>query len=167
MKGNFILNKDTLDLFDHALGLLEDSIKEFCFITQDMLPETLVNLSLKDTLGELCNQISVSKELSAKFTFFGENKRFENYLEIALYQIACKLVNIAVKHAKANEILLLLLQEDNRIHLTVIDNGLIDIANSQELQYIRSEVESLKGIIKINVQPGKGNEIGIEFEIAK
>jgi len=59
------------------------------------------------------------------------------------------------------------LQEDHRIHLTVIDNGLIDVANSKNLQYVNSEVETLKGSIKINVQPGKGNEIGIEFEISK
>ena len=167
MNGNYILNKDTLDLFDHALSLLDDSIKEFRFIAHEMIPEALLNLGLKDALDDLCNQISTGKELSVKFNFFGENKRFENSLEIVLYQIARELINIAWKHAKANEIIILVLQEDNRIYLTAIDNGLMDVANFRDLQYIRSEVESFKGSIKINVQSGKGNEIGVEFEILK
>jgi two-component system, NarL family, sensor kinase len=171
MKGNYILSQEILNQFDHAIGLLDDSIKELRRVSHNMMPEALIKFGLKDALQDFCDQISKIKNLSIKLNFFGEHTRFENSLEITLYRIAQELVTNALKHAKATEILVQVVQEDNRIHLTVMDNGhgfdpsKIDTLKSAGLQNIRARVESFKGHIDIDSQPGKGSEIGVEFEI--
>jgi len=171
MKGNYILSQDNVKQFDHAIGLLDDSIKELRRVSHNMMPEALIKSGLKDALQDFCDQISVGKKLSLTFNFFGENKRFENSLEITLYRIALELVNNALKHAKATEILVQVVQEDNRIYLTVMDNGQgfdpskIDTLKSTGLRNTRARVESFNGHIDIDSQLGKGTEIGVEFEI--
>ena len=171
MKGNYVINQENADQLDHAINLLDTSINELRRVAHNMMPEALIKFGLKDALRDFCDQISTGKNLSLKFNFFGEHKRFENSLEIALYRIAQELVNNALKHAEATEIIIQVVQEDNRIHLTVMDNGqgfdLSEINNlkSSGLQNIKARVESFNGHIDIDSVPGKGTEIGVEFNI--
>jgi two-component system, NarL family, sensor kinase len=171
MKGNYILNQENVGQFDHAINLLDDSIKELRRVSHNMMPEALVKFGLKDALRDLCDQIAADKKYSIKINYFGESKRLESSLEITIYRIALELVNNSLKHANAGEILVQVVQEDNRIHLTVMDNGKgfdpakVDTTKSSGLQNIRARVESFNGRIDIDSQPGKGTEIGVEFEI--
>jgi two-component system NarL family sensor kinase len=171
MKGNYVINQENADQFDHAINLLDTSINELRRVAHNMMPEALIKFGLKDALQDFCDQISTNKNLSLRFNFFGEHKRFENSLEIALYRIAQELVNNALKHAKATEIIVQVVQEDNRIHLTVMDNGQgfdqskINDLKSSGLQNIKARVESFNGHIDIDSIPGKGTEIGVEFKI--
>jgi signal transduction histidine kinase len=172
IKGNSVLGEDSVAQFDNAINLLDNSIKELRRVAHNMMPEALVKFGLKDGLQDFCDQVSNGKKLSVIFNFSGENKRFEKSLEITIYRIAQELTNNALKHAKATEILVQVVQEDTRIHLTVMDDGqgfdpsAIDTFKSAGLKNIRARVESFKGNMDIDSQPGKGTEIGVEFELS-
>lgn len=47
----------------------------------------------------------------------------ENSTEIILYRIIQEFLNNIFKHASANEVLVQLIREDNRISITVEDSG--------------------------------------------
>jgi signal transduction histidine kinase len=170
IKGNYIVNTEYLDVFDYALDLIDSSIKELRRVAHNMMPETLINFGIKEALQDFCSSIS-QDNLKISYKFFGEAFRFEKPIESTLYRIAQELVNNAIKHANASEILVQVIQEQNRVHLTVSDNGIgfqvpsIDSLKSAGLQNIRARVQSFNGQFDIDSQPGKGTEITVEFEL--
>jgi signal transduction histidine kinase/Tfp pilus assembly protein PilF len=171
-KGNYIINQENVEIFDHALDLLDNSIKELRRVAHNMMPEALLKFGLKDALQDFCSSICLDKKLNIAFKFYGEPGRFENALETTVYRIGQELVNNAIKHANATEIFVQLIQESIRVHLTVTDNGcgfdtsMINNLKSAGLQNIRARVQSFNGQFDIDSKPGKGTEIAVEFTIS-
>lgn len=169
MKGNMVLPGERVAQFDHALGLLDSSIGELRRVAHNMMPEALAKFGLKDALSDFCDGLGNTSELDVKFQFFGNPNRLEQKYEIGLYRIAQELINNALKHSGATEILVQLVQEEQRVNLTVQDNGKgFDINNLKTskgsgLANIRSRIESLNGTIDSNTEVGKGSEFLVEF----
>src|SRR3546814_7280522 len=83
-----------------------------------MMPESLLRYGLKVSLSDFCNAIS-----SVEFHYFGSEQRLDSKLEILIYRSAHELVNNALKHGSAMQINVQLIQEEDRLSLTVQDNG--------------------------------------------
>jgi signal transduction histidine kinase len=170
MKGNFVLSQENVDQFDHTIGLLDNSIRELRRVAHNMMPESLVKFGLKDALQDFCSQID-SNANKINFQFYGEGNRIESSIEIAVYRIAQELINNSLKHAGASELIVQLIQEEKRVHLTVQDNGkgfdpnMIDSTKSAGLRNIRARVDSFNGSLDIVSEPGKGTEVSVEFKI--
>ncbi len=81
------------------------------------------------------------------------------------------MINNALKHAQATEINIQLVQEPERVSLTVQDNGKgfnmndIDVNKSSGLRNIRSRIDSLGGHFSIDSEVGQGAEMTIEFGV--
>ena len=168
MKGNVLLSQENLNHFNHALGLLDNSMKELRRVAHNMMPEALTKFGIKDALTDFCAGLANSK-VEIKFRFYGNGKRLDHNYEINLYRIAQELINNSIKHASATEIVLLIVQEEQRIHLTVQDNGIgfdlkiLDKSTGLGIANIRSRVEALNGKLEIFSESGKGTEVGVEF----
>jgi signal transduction histidine kinase len=171
LKGNYITSQTSVEQFDLAVNLLDNSIKELRRVAHNMMPEALVKFGLKDALQDFCERISTGKELKLSFQFFGDNNRFHQPLETTVYRIAQELINNALKHANASEIMVQLMQDNNRLHLTVQDNGIgfdhqkVDIQKSSGLQNLKARAESFNGTLEISSKQGEGTEISVEFYI--
>lgn len=169
MKGNVMLPTESIGQFDNALNLLNNSINELRRVAHNMMPEALVKFGLKDALQDFCARFGSNPDQAVVFKIFGTTNRFDQALETSLYRIAQELVNNAIKHSKATEILVQFVQDNTRVHLTVQDNGQgfdtskIDHSKSSGLQNIRARVESFNGRLEIDSKPGVGTEIGVEF----
>lgn len=78
-------------------------------------------------------------------------------------------MNNALKHSGATEIIIQMVQDNNRISLNVPANGkgfnknMVEKSNNIGLHSIKSRVASLNGLIDIYSEEGKGSEISIEF----
>jgi signal transduction histidine kinase len=172
IKGNYLINQESVENFDHAVKLLDNSIQELRRVAHNMMPEALINFGLKDALSDFCHQITSNKNLKIIFNPVGANMRLDQTLEITIYRIAMELINNALKHAQASEIMVQLVQEEKRVYLTIQDNGKgfdidkINALTSFGLKNIRARVESYNGRLDIDSQPGKGTEIGIEIALA-
>jgi signal transduction histidine kinase len=169
MKGNAIITKEAIEMYDHALGLLDTSIKELRHVAHNLMPDTLFKYGLKQTLSDFCEGVN-GEGLKVNFVFFGFEKRYDEKLEIATYRIVQELVNNAVKHSDATEIAVQLVSEDERLSVTVQDNGKGMDLNSQNLSTgkgltnIRSGVASFGGHFDLSSEHGKGTEAIIEFK---
>src|SRR5690606_39950183 len=88
---------------------------------------------------------------------FGSDQRLDSKPEILIYRSAHELVNNALKHGTAMQINVQLVQEDDRISLTVQDNGQgfdPQIPTSgMGLQNIRDRVETQGGVLHIYAPP--------------
>jgi two-component system, NarL family, sensor kinase len=169
MKGNSIITREGLDLYDHALGLLDTSIKELRHVAHNLMPETLFRYGLKQTLSDFCEGVGTTG-LKVNFAFYGEEKRYDEKLEIATYRIVQELVNNAMKHAHASEIAVQFISEEGRLSVTVQDNGTgMDLKAGEQssgkgLANIRSRVASFGGHFDLSSEHGKGTEAIIEFK---
>lgn len=169
IKGNILVPAGKAEQFEKAIVMLDSSIKELRTVAHNMMPDALIKFGLKDALQDFCSKIASSNMIKVNFQYYGEQKRFEKSLEIALYRISQELINNVLKHAQASEVIIQLVCDSNRIHLTVQDNGAgfslpdIDVRKSRGLQSIRARVESFNGRMDIASEPGKGTEVGIEF----
>lgn len=170
IKGNIFLTEDNVDQFNKALGLLDISMKELRRVAHNMMPEALSKFGLKEALQDFCSGIDNSKT-EVKLRFYGEESRIDQKIEISLYRIVQELINNALKHANATEIVVLIVQEPQRIHLTVQDNGrgfdpdMLKASKGAGLPNIRSRVESLNGVLDVYSKPDKGTEVSVEFKI--
>jgi two-component system NarL family sensor kinase len=168
MKGNAIITQEALDLYDHALGLLDTSIKELRHVAHNLMPETLFRFGLRQTLSDFCEGVS-NTGLKVSFVFYGVERRYDEKLEIATYRIVQELVNNAMKHSEASEIAVQLISDEDRLSISVQDNGKgIDIHSTSQssgkgLANIRSRVASFGGHFDLTSEHGKGTEATIEF----
>lgn len=169
-KTNILFSTEYQRVFDHAISLLDKSIRELRRVAHNMMPETLVKFGLPDALRDFCNTIDVAGGPAISFNSWGEQVRFDQLLETALYRIAMELINNSVKHAQANKIMVQLIQEPGRVYLSVQDDGVgfalsdIDCKKSSGLKNIQARVESFNGRLDIYSKPGEGTEIGAEFK---
>ena len=150
--------------FNKALEMLDDSIGELRRVAHHIMPRSLMEYGLKASLSDFCDEIP-----SVKFHHFGNNLRIDNKLEILIYRSAHELVNNALKYANANYINVQLVQEAERISLTVQDDGVgFDPKQANKgmgLANIRNRVETFHGTLSIYASPGNGTEINIEFNL--
>jgi two-component system, NarL family, sensor kinase len=170
MKGNAIITREVMDQYDHALGLLDTSIKELRHVAHNLMPETLFRFGIRQALSDFCEGIG-NTQLIVHFAFYGIEKRFDEKLEIALYRIVQELVNNAMKHSGASQVIVQLFEEEERLAITVQDNGKgIDLETAEQssgkgLVNIRSRVSSFGGHFDLSSEHGKGTEAIIEFKV--
>ena len=150
--------------FNKAIEMLDDSIGELRRVAHHIMPRSLMEYGLKASLSDFCSEIKI-----VKFHHFGTETRFDSKLEILIYRAAHELVNNALKYANASTINVQLVQEYERISLTVQDDG-IGFDTSQKytgmgLENIRNRVEVFNGTLSIYSAKDSGSEINIEFNI--
>jgi two-component system, NarL family, sensor kinase len=169
MKGNAIITPEAMDMYDHALGLLDTSIKELRNVANNLMPETLFSSGIRQTLVDFCEGAGTTS-LKINFVFYGVEKRYDEKLEIFSYRIVHELVNNAMKHAEATEITVQLVCEEERMSITVQDNGkgidplTLKQSSGKGLANIRSGVASFDGHFDLSSEHGKGTEAIIEFK---
>ena len=86
-----------------------------------------------------------------------------------MYRIVQELVNNALKHASATEILLQCTLESGLLLISIEDNGKgFDVATTKRnmgLSNIEMRVKFLKGKMNIDTHPGKGVSVNIECKV--
>lgn len=168
MKGNAIITREAIDLYDHALGLLDTSIKELRHVANNLMPESLFRSGLHQGLSDFCERAGTA-ELKVCFKFSGIEKRFDEKLEIASYRIVQELVGNAILHSGASLITVQFVSENDRFSLSVQDNGsgmykeTTELSSDKGLANIRSIVASFDGHFELSSENGKGTEAIIEF----
>lgn len=168
MKGNMIMTEENGVLFNSALNKLDQSIAEMRRVAHNMMPEALLQLGLEQALRDYCESISSVGKFKVSTEFQGLSERMNSSTEVSVYRIVQELVNNAVKHADAENILVQVLIREQSISITVEDDGKgFDAERWEEsptagLKNILSRVNYLGGSMDIKSAPEKGTSIYIE-----
>jgi two-component system, NarL family, sensor kinase len=171
LKGNLMIPGNNVKDFDQALNMLDTSIKELRRVAHNMMPEGLVKFGLKDALSDFCESLNTSASPKVKFQFFGEFKRIEQKVEIGAYRIVQELINNAIKHAEASELVVQMIQESDRLSLIVQDNGkgfdinIAKLGSGIGLNSVKTRIDALNGHMDIHSEPEKGSEFTIDFNL--
>ena len=153
-----------IEYYGKAAVLLDDAMKELRRLAHHLMPEALERCGLKTSLEVFCQSIP-----NAQFHFFGNDKRIDSKLEMMIYRSAHELINNVIKHAQATQINVQLVQEPDRLSLTVQDNGCgFDPSHKTDgmgLNNIRTRTALFNGEFHIFSEPGKGTESSLELTI--
>ncbi|MCL2502431.1 MAG: tetratricopeptide repeat protein, partial [Bacteroidales bacterium] len=148
---------------NNALTLLNDSAQELRRIAHHLMPDSLARFGLKTAVGDFCNVLP-----NVSFSWYGNDTRLEPKIETMIYRTLYELVNNSLKHARASQILVQIIQEPARIAFTVQDNGCgfdpSAVLQGTGLQNIRTRVASFGGIMNM-VSSDEGTETNVELRI--
>lgn len=171
MRDNMIMTVENQQAFARGMDLLETSIRELRRVSHNMMPESLVRTGLPQAVRDLCADIQ-QHNVSIIYQEFGvDGVQFKQSVSITVYRIIQELLNNAMKHAHASEIIVQLSFHDNRLQLTVEDNGVgfdvpdLDVSKGMGWSNIRSRVDYLKGTVDVNSIAGKGTSVTITLTL--
>ncbi len=174
MKENLIMTPDNAQAFERSIDMLDSSINEMRRVAHNMMPEMLLKYGLDTALKEFCNEINRSGAAKVNYqSIETNNAEINQTISVTIYRITQELVNNAIKHGKADEVLvqLHLHRQEQLLALTVEDNGIgfnvnsLSEATGMGWKNIQSRVDFIKGKLDIQSVPGNGTSVMIEINI--
>ncbi len=158
-------------LFDKSYQLIDTANEEVRRIAHNMMPEVLAKLGLIPAILDICSNISAGKFVKVKLQTYGMEQRLSTSTEIMLYRILQELLSNIIKHAHATEAIVQFNRNDNRLSVTVEDNGRgfntqdVDDKIHSGLEIIKNRVNYLHGNILIDSIENVGTTVMMEFLI--
>ena len=98
-------------------------IDDLNIISQGLMPGILDALGLVSSLRTLLNEVKENTDIKIKFFNRNVPKRFDKEKELAIYRIVQEALNNIIKHAKAKNVYVSLLNKGNVLFLSVEDDG--------------------------------------------
>jgi len=171
VRENIPLTPETNAMFDKSLSMLDNTIGDLRKVAQNLMPEALVKFGLQEALRDFCNSIQSSTDIKVVYQQFGEKRKLNNTAEVFIYRMVQELVVNILKHAKATEIMVQLMMDENSTSLTVEDNGkgfdlnTLQHKNGAGIRNINYRVQYLNGTLDIDTTPGSGTSVNIQLPI--
>lgn len=170
MKGNLVMTPDNAQAFERSMDMLDSSIKEMRRVAHNMMPEALVKFGLDTALRDFCNDINQSGALKVTYQSIDlKEAKLDDIASITVYRIVQELINNTLKHAAAKTAIVQVSKTDNKIAVTVEDDGkgfntaILKQVRGIGWSNIENRVEFLKGKLDVNSAEGKGTSVHIEF----
>lgn len=142
---------------------IDNCIEEIRRLASGVMPVSLQRYGMKAALEDYCRSFP-----NVCFHFFGKDKRIDEKIELVVYYCAYELVHNSVRHSGATAINVQLIQEGDRISLTVQDNGCGYNSESGQgigLKSLRDRITALDGKLEINSSAENGTETAMEVRI--
>ena len=150
---------------------LDDSLTELRSIARNMMPETLVKFGLQAALKDYCSSMT-GKDTRVTLQFYGSDKGIDLNQQVTMYRVIQELINNAIKHAKASEVLVQYMREGNQVDITVEDNGigfekenLIEKEGGMGLSNLRTRVAYLKGDLDFHSDENEGTTVNVHITV--
>lgn len=160
---------------DEAKKRIDETLVDTRRISHNLLPATLSEFGLVDTLEEHCNKLN-SSELEVLFQHHGEKKRVEEKIELALFRIVQELLHNVIKHAAASIVEVKSEMDAGLLRLEVKDNGKgFDVGVGGKgiqdaglgLKNIESRVSMINATINYFSVEGEGTKVVLELILAE
>lgn len=153
---------------NEVLQTLDDSLVELRGIARNLMPETLKKYGLKAALCDYCEHMN-HDGTQVTLQYYG-NENLESGVQTMVYRVVQELINNAVKHSKASDVLSqVFVEEQGQINITVEDNGvgfnLDEQGSGLGMTNLKNRVDYLGGILDIQSEKGQGTTINIEIDL--
>lgn len=166
------IEKEDTFLLHNVSNLIDEAVTEVRNISHSMMPVALTKLGLKPALIELTRKINDSGKIIIKTTFdYDQLLHSSSSFEIAIYRIVQEILNNIIKHSKAKEVQISLIQQKENLSILITDNGIgfdVDKINDSKgigWQNIFSRTSMLNGKIHITSSIENGTEIAINVPL--
>lgn len=158
---------------DKIISMVDQSIETTRNIARNLRPQDSFNRGIYGAIEHQCREISNSSAVKVHFHGKeGNNQLLDAELTDNLYRIFQESISNILKHAKATEINVKLISDDDNISLTIVDNGIgFDVKDTRKnglgLLGIKERVNLFDGVFKITSEKNKGTKSEIKLPIVK
>lgn len=152
----------------HELKQIADGVMdELHRLSVNLRPAALDHLGLVAALRQHVEAVSGQHGLPIRLDIIGQVERLPDEMETAIYRIVQETLTNIIRHAQASRVDILLERRDQRLCLSVEDDGVgFDPHFSQTSHLgilgIRERADMLGGKVAIESSPGKGTMILLE-----
>ena len=154
--------------YNEALALLDDMGTELRKTAHNLMPEVLLKQSLPEAVRIYCNNAREEGAMEIDFQSYGSFDGLTQGHKLNLYRITQELIKNASIHSIATRVLVQLLQNEDKLIVSVEDNGkgfdVDEIKGGLGLHNIRTRVSSMDGHFTLESKPGKGTTVIIELD---
>lgn len=150
--------------------LIDNTIDNVRRISNDLLPQGLEEFGLAYAIEGLCEKILAVSEIDIQLNI-GNLSNISNTINLAAYRLLQELLNNAVKHSEASEILIEVSKENSVLLLNYADNGKgFDFTQAYQkrslgLKNIETRTKVLNGTTKFETSPNAGLKVRIEIPL--
>jgi PAS domain S-box-containing protein len=166
--------KERISLIKRSYDNIYDAINEIRSISRSLVPPSIGDLGLIESIEDLAENIRATKKLYVEFCYGGDiDALLGQKQKLMLFRIIQEQVNNVLKHANASNIIIELMIDGHMINLAVSDDGKgFDFEEVKDnkgvgLHNIASRTELFNGKINIVTAPNKGCKLNIHVPISK
>ena len=151
-----------------SIHQLDGAVDELRRVAHNLMPDLLIKYGLEEALKEYARRMS-NDHLDIDVQFLSYTNTLDKENQLLVYRIIQELVNNAIKHANASQIIIQFVEDENNYNVTVEDDGKgFDMTNtkltqSAGLHNIQSRVQFLKGNLNIHSEVNLGTSIEFQF----
>jgi signal transduction histidine kinase len=137
-------------------------IEELRELARGIHPAILSEGGLAPALRTLARRAAIPVELDIR-----TENRAPDPIEVAAYYVISEALTNTAKHARASHARVAVEKRDDRLHLSVRDDGVggADPERGSGLVGLRDRVQALEGSIEVNSHPGHGTAIVAELPL--
>jgi len=155
---------------ERTLSHLDDAVNELRRIARSLMPEILMKYGLAEATREFCKNL---KETGVNLIcqVFNYTDSMPQEKQVVLYRIIQELVNNAVKHAAADQILVIIQQSGDTLFVTVeddgkgFDTGKPNSKTGAGLSNVKARADFLNATLDIQSTLGNGSSVTVECKI--
>lgn len=151
-------------LLKRVSSQLDDSISKMREVARNMMPTVLLRKGLKTALEEMINQTNEYSPLLVQFHYRIEIN-IDQERSINIYRIIMEIIQNAIKHSGASELIIQIENREGRLEIITEDNGVgFDYEAIREhdsglgLRNLKSRVELMGGKFIVHSKISKGTQ---------
>lgn len=166
---NDLPEANQLQSYQKAGELLDDACAMVRGLSHNMVPGILEHYGLQYAINDMCEAIAKASEMEVDFIHFGFDRELSDTMSVTIYRIVQELLRNIVQHAEASEVIVQLTVDQDRLNLTVEDNGkgfdpkAPGFQKGLGLNNVFSRVKYLGGDIQIEASPQTGSSFIIDI----
>jgi PAS domain S-box-containing protein len=158
----------TKHLVGMALSNISEVINEVRFISRSLVPPTLKDLGLIDSVNDLIDSLQSTQSLAIELDYFAfDEDRLPENKKLALYRIIQEQMNNIIKHANAGHVSIILRQTDGNVLLQIKDDGVgfdgSRVKKGLGIANIHNRAELFGGKVLFTSSPGNGCEVNVSL----
>ena len=157
------LSESSKNRIDHALVISNLLIKTLQRISFTISPYMLEKLGLNATLEWLCREFTILNGIPCSFESACDEESLTQEIKIDFFRICQESLSNVIDHAKACNAKIGIEDVDDKIQLTITDDGKGFDINQQKptpgLISMRERVDSINGDLTIQSEIGKGTRV--------
>jgi signal transduction histidine kinase len=158
--------------YETLFNSIESSINELKEIIYNLKPKNLEEIGLGPSLKMLTKRISDETGIKGTIDIYGPEERLSKKLELTLYRLTQEALSNIVKHSRAKEFNIQMMNNKDIIKLLISDDGVgFDPTNIKKksnssgfgLLNMQERIGTYKGRLKIDSSDGSGTVIITEI----
>ena len=154
------LNEEEWEQLQKTKELVNRAVLETRTISHNIMPNSLSEFGLSQTIEEVCEDISkVNEKIDIVFNTDLNGVRFDDDIELGIYRATQEIINNTLKHSEASLLQISLRYRAGNIMLHSLDNGIGMPAKKTKglgLESLKNRIKALKGEIEIYSSKDEG-----------